>query len=371
MDVWASTEFDDHEQVCFFSDAETGLRCIVAVHSTALGPAAGGTRFKRYETDADALDDALRLSRAMSYKSALAGLPVGGGKSVIVGDPDALKTRAFLHAYGRYIDRIGQTYATGEDVGMTVADIETVKEVTPYVGGTSADAGDPSIHTAVGVVHGLRAVVERRFGRADFLGLRIAIQGLGAVGWGVAERLRQAGAELLVADVRPELAERARAVLGATVVRSDQIHAAEADIFSPCALGGGLNSATVPEIRAAAVAGAANNQLADPQAGLALAQRGILFAPDYVINAGGIVSGMAAMAHMPGRVPATFPPLPESLAAIHGRLVEIFDRAEADGRTPERTAELMARELIGRGRPSASRPEGSKTRSDLENLGED
>lgn len=348
MMVWSSSEFDNHEQVCFFSDADTGLRCIIAVHSTALGPAAGGTRFRAYPDDAAALDDALRLSRAMSYKSALAGLPIGGGKSVIIGDPEKLKSRPLLHAFGRYLDRIGATFATGEDVGMSMADIETVSEVTPFVGGTPADAGDPSVHTATGVVHGLHAVAERRFGQSDLRGLKVAIQGLGAVGWGVAQRLGAAGAELVVADVRPEPVRRAQAELGAQVVSTEDIHAVEADIFAPCALGGGLNRNTVGKIRAGAVAGAANNQLAEPEIGSALAARGILFAPDYVLNAGGIISGMTATLRMPHRRRVDMPPLDESLAAIRLRLLQIFERADREGRTPEATAEVMAREIIGR-----------------------
>ena len=348
MGVWASAEFDDHEQVCFFTEPESGLRAIVAIHSTALGPAAGGTRFKTYETDALALDDALRLSRAMSYKAALAGLPIGGGKSVIIGDPARLKTRALLHAYGRFIDRIGQTYATGEDVGMSVADIDTVNEVTPYVGGTSRGAGDPSIHTATGVVHGLRAVLEHRFGRTGFDGVTVAIQGLGAVGWGVAERLHAAGARLIVADIRPEAVERARSEFGARSADTAVIHQADADIFVPCALGGVITLQTAGEIRARAVAGAANNQLESPAAGAALAERGILFAPAYVLNACGIISGLEAMTRMPGRPVVALAPLEDRLAAIHDRLAAIFERAAAERRPPEVTAEAMARELIGR-----------------------
>ena len=348
MGVWASPEFDDHEQVCFFTDPQSGLRAIVAIHSTTLGPAAGGTRFKAYETDQRALDDALRLSRAMSYKAALAGLPIGGGKSVIIGDPALIKTRPLLHAYGRFIDRIGRTYATGEDVGMSVADIDTVSEVTPYVGGTSRGAGDPSVHTATGVVHGLHAVVEHRFGRSTFEDVRVAIQGLGAVGWGVAERLHAAGARLIVADIRPDVVERAQAQFGAQAADAADIHRADADIFSPCALGGVITVGTAGEIRAAAVAGAANNQLETPEAGTALAGRGILFAPDYVLNAGGIISGLEAMTRMPGRRAVALVPLEDRLAAIHDRLAAIFDRAAGEGRPPEVTAETMARELIGR-----------------------
>ena len=348
MTIWTSFEFDDHEQVCFFSDEKTGLRAIVAIHSTFLGPAVGGTRFKAYDTEAAALDDALRLARAMSYKSALAGLPVGGGKSVIIGDPERIKTRALLLAFGRFIDRIGNTYATGEDVGITVADIDTVAEVTRFVGGTSRGAGDPSVHTAVGFLHGLRATLESAFHTDSFEGVRVAVQGLGAVGWRIAERLHAAGAKLVVADIRPDVVARAIDAFAATSLPTQTIHQAEVDIYAPCALGGVITEGSVGEIRAKAVAGAANNQLETPRAGVMLADRGILFAPDFVINAGGIISGLEAASRMPGRKPVEFASLEARLAAIHDRLAEVFSRARAAGRTPEATAEQMAREIIGR-----------------------
>lgn len=346
--IWDSVEFDEHEQVCLFSDEKTGLRVIVAVHSTALGAAGGGTRFKTYTSDAAAIDDALRLSRAMSYKAALAGLPVGGGKAVIIGDPARLKSRELLYAYGTFIDRLGGIFATGEDVGMGMADIDVVGEVTRFVGGTSMGSGDPSIHTAVGAVHGMRAVVERRFGRSEFAGLRFAIQGLGAVGMGLAERLHAEGAHLLVADVRSDAVESAVDRLGAEAVPVGEIHAAAADVFCPCALGGVVTDATANEIRAAAVAGAANNQLASASAGVRLAQRKILYAPDYVMNAGGIISGITGGGDRQSRTGAPFPPLDESLAVIRHRLLDIFTRAESEGRTPEVVAQNLACELIGR-----------------------
>lgn len=349
MRFWTSPEFDDHEQVCVFSDSVTGLRAIVAIHSTALGAAVGGTRFRPYGDEDMALDDALRLSRAMSYKSALAGLPCGGGKAVIIGDPERLKTRTLLHAYGRFINRIGSTFATGEDVGMSVADIETVREVSPFVGGTSSSgAGDPSVHTAIGVLHGLRAVIECHFQRGDFKNLSVAVQGLGAVGWGVAERLHAEGARLIVADVRHEIVDRAVAKFGASVASPQTIHIAEADIYSPCALGGVITERTALAIRARAVAGAANNQLASRKAGEALAARGILFAPDYVINAGGVISGLEEYFKMPGRNGTEPTPLANRLACIYNRLKEIFSRATSECRPPEAMAEQMARELIGR-----------------------
>jgi leucine dehydrogenase len=348
MAAWTSPEFDDHEQICQFADPRTGLLAIVAIHSTALGTAAGGTRFKAYADEQAALDDALRLSRAMSYKSALAGLPVGGGKAVIVGDPAALKTRAMLHAYGHFLNRLGEVFATGEDVGMGLADIEVVRTVSPFVAGTSRGAGDPSIHTATGVMHGLRAVLKRAFGREDFAGVHVAIQGLGAVGMDLAGRLHAAGARLSVADIRREPVERAVALFGAQEAPVCAIHALDADIFAPCALGGVITEETALQIRARAVAGAANNQLSSPRAGELLAERGVLYAPDYVINAGGVSSGLEEFFAMPGRRGAAALPLDARLAGIHDRLLEIFELAEAEGRPPEAVAEAMARELIGR-----------------------
>lgn len=349
MDIWNSSEFDDHEQVCLFTDPKVGLKCIVSIHSTWLGPACGGTRFKSYETDQNALDDALRLSRAMSYKSALAGLPVGGGKAVIIGDPRKLKARELLHAYGRFINRIGRSFATGEDVGMSIVDVETVAEVSPYMAGTSANSGDPSIPTATGVFQGLRAVAKWRFGQDGFQGMRVAVQGLGAVGWSVASQLYAAGAELVVADVAEHLVAAATSRLGAIVVAPSEIHRADVDIYVPCALGGVVTERSATEIAARAVAGAANNQLANPEAGKILAERGILFAPDYVLNAGGIISGLQAINSIPGREAVPVPALAESLLAIYDRLIEIFSRSEACGRTPEVVAEELAREIIGRG----------------------
>lgn len=349
MNLWNSAEFDGHEQVCLFSAPGSELRVIVAIHSTALGPAAGGTRFRVYPDEDQALDDALRLSRAMSYKCALAGLPCGGGKAVILGDPERIKTKPLLHAYGRFLNRIGSSFATGEDVGMSLADIETVREVSPYAGGTSsAGAGDPSIHTATGVMHGLHAVLARQFPGAAFRDLHVAVQGLGAVGWNVAQHLHEQGARLTVSDIQPARVEAAVAQFGARVSEPGDIHRCEADIFCPCALGGIITVQTASEIRARAVAGAANNQLASAAAGVILAERGILYAPDFVINAGGIISGLEECLRMPGRSGHVDKPLPARLAGIRGRLAEIFERSARDGQTPAATAERLARELIGR-----------------------
>ncbi len=347
MEFWRSAEFDDHEQVCFLNDSASGLKAIVAIHSTTLGPAAGGTRFKSYETEAFALDDALRLSRAMSYKSALAGLPCGGGKAVIIGDPGEIKSKQLLHAYANFINRLGGWFTTGEDIGMSVADIDTIGEVSRFVGGTSKDV-DTSGNTADGYMHGLEAVIEHRLMRRDFRNLRVAIQGLGAVGWGIAERLHSRGAKLIVADIREERVREAVQRFGARAVATQSIHTTEVDVFAPCALGGILNEASALEIRAVAVAGAANNQLATPDAGRTLAARGILFAPDYVINAGGIIGAMEAYYLAHGRDASQLPSLAARLAGIGTRLREIFARAKGELRPPELAAEKIAREIIGR-----------------------
>lgn len=347
MPAWKSAEFDQHEQVCSFVEPKSGLKAIVAIHSTALGPAVGGTRFWPYEEDQLALDDALRLSRAMSYKCALAGVPFGGGKAVIVGDPAVLKTRPLLHAYGKYLNRIGTVFCTGEDVGFSVADCETIREVSPYIAGTnSAGAGDPSIHTAQGVFHGLRAVLETRLDRDDFSGVHIAVQGLGNVGSHLCRLLHEAGARLTVADVRKDRAERLARDLGATVVDAAVIHAVDADIFAPCALGGIVNERTLPQIKAKAIAGAANNQLASAQLGAELQRRDILFAPDYVINAGGVIGAVEEAGRVPGRTVPQLEPTEVRLRRIHGRLLDIFKRARTERTTPEAMATRIAQEMI-------------------------
>lgn len=348
MSVWCSPEFDQHEQVCFFSDPASGLQAIVAIHSTALGPAVGGTRFRAYATVQDAVDDALRLSRAMSYKSALAGLPFGGGKAVIVGDPARLKTDALLRAYGGFLNRIGDVFATGEDVGLSVRDCEVIREATPFVGGTeSAGAGDPGVHTAEGVFHGLRAVLKARFGASRFEGVHISLQGLGAVGWRLCERLHAAGARLTVSDLRAERVQRAQLEFGVAAVNPGEAHSVEADIYAPCALGAVITEESIRELRAPAVAGAANNQLAQPEMGALLHGRGVLFAPDYVINAGGVIGSAEEMIRMPGRSLADgLAPLDVRLAAIETRLLTIFDRAAAEQTPPEVTAARWAREIL-------------------------
>jgi leucine dehydrogenase len=349
MTPWNSPEFDDHEQVSAFDDPATGLRAIVAIHSTALGPAVGGSRYFQYAEDRLALDDALRLSRAMSFKCALAGLPLGGGKAVLLRDPAHGKTPALLHAYGRFLNRIGTVFSTGEDVGFTTSDCDTVRQVSPYaIGADSAGAGVPSTHTAEGIFRGLTAVLEARLGRSEVAGVHFAVQGLGKVGWLLCEKLHAAGARLTVADIDGERTDRAGRELGARVVDVGAIMAADADVLAPCALGGAIDRETVGRLRVKAIAGAANNQLASDDIADELGRRDVLYAPDFVINAGGILGAADELGRVPGRRLPPLPPLDTRLDGIADRLREIFARAAADRTTPTRTALRMAREKIGR-----------------------
>lgn len=349
MSVFASRSFDGHEQVVFAHDRLTGLCAIVAVHDTRLGPAVGGCRMYAYASDDNALQDALRLSRSMTYKSALAGLPFGGGKSVIIGDPRLDKSPGLMQAMGRQIDLLGGRYIVAEDSGTTVADMDEIARVTPYVAGTSATTGDPSPQTAYGVYQGIRAAVEYRGnGRLDHTS--VAIQGLGSVGFTLAHLLHAAGAKLHIADISREAVERAVGELGATPVDTTDIHRVEADVFAPCALGGVINDRSIEELRAGIVAGSANNQLAEERLGAELAARGILYAPDYVINAGGIID-IAYGAHMP--VPYDKATVRLHIERIHGTLMEIFRRAESERAATNVIADQIAEERLAETRPAA------------------
>jgi glutamate dehydrogenase/leucine dehydrogenase len=265
--VFAAMGSLGHEQVAFCHDAESGLRAIIAVWSTALGPSLGGTRFHAYEDERAALADVLRLSRAMGYKSAAAGLDLGGGKAVILGDPKTDKTEAKLRAFGRFVDTLGGRYLTAEDVGTSQDDMDMIRRETPYVTGispTRGGSGDPSPVTAVGVLEAMRAAAEHRWGNASLDGRHIAIQGVGKVGGHLAELLAKEGARLTVADVNQAAIDRYADELSASVATPASIHATECDVFAPCALGGAIDATTISELRCEVVCGAANNQLADP-----------------------------------------------------------------------------------------------------------
>jgi leucine dehydrogenase len=289
MSVFSANDFDRHEQVVFCNDADSGLRAIIAIHNTALGPALGGCRMWHYANDADALTDALRLSRGMTFKAALAGIPYGGGKSVIIGDAKTDKSDALLVAMGRAVHSLGGRYLTAEDVGTTVEDMDVLRAVTPYAHGISDGSGNPSPATAFGVYLGIRAAVAHRLGKRSLAGIHVAVQGLGNVGMRLCEYLAEDGAVLTVADINPDAVAHAVKHFKAAPVGIDEILTVEADVISPCALGAILNDDTISALRTAIVAGGANNQLARSDHGDALLRRGILYAPDYVINAGGVI----------------------------------------------------------------------------------
>jgi leucine dehydrogenase len=347
MEIYAMPQFDGHELVVFGNNANVGLHAIVAVHFTALGPAAGGCRMWPYVSTDAAVVDVLRLSRGMSYKNAMAGLPFGGGKAVIISDGKTRKTPELFEAFGRFVDSLGGRYITAEDVGTTTADMESVAKATSFVSGLSRKpgeaGGDPSPKTALGVYLGIKAAVKFRLNRSDLSGVEVAVQGVGGVGFHLCRMLAAEGARLKVADVQAAAAERVRDELKAEIVAPEDILAQDVDVLAPCALGAVINSVTVPQIRASIIAGAANNQLAEDKDGQALQLAGILYAPDYVINAGGIIS--VAREYKGGGTEA------QVMAEIHGipgRLTEIFERARREGRTTNAVADQMAQELISR-----------------------
>ncbi len=282
-----------HEQVLFVQDAATGLRGVIAVHSTALGPALGGIRMQPYAGEDEALADVLNLSRGMTYKAAAAGLDLGGGKAVIIGDPRKDKSEALFRSFGRFVHRLNGLYYAAEDVGVTVADVETVALETPYVAGVSSDrggGGDPSPVTAMGVFEGMGACAEERWGSASLEGRRVSVQGLGKVGLALAGQLRRAGAIVTACDVDDARARHAVAELGIRAVHPDEIYDIPGDIFAPCALGGAVSELTLPRLHVEVIAGSANNQLQSESVGDDLHRAGILYAPDYVINAGGLIN---------------------------------------------------------------------------------
>jgi leucine dehydrogenase len=284
---------DEFEQVAFFHDPPSRLRAIVAIHSTALGPALGGCRFYPYRSEGDALRDALRLARGMTFKAAAAGLDLGGGKAVIIGDPKRIKSEGLFRAFGRFLDTLQGRYITAEDVGTTGEDMDIVRRETRNVVGVSpamGGSGDPSPVTAWGVFHGLVACAEQVWKDPSLDGRRVAVQGVGKVGYHLVKHLVEAGATVVVSDVDVDAVARAVREFGVDTAEPEKIHAVECDVFAPCALGAIIRDDTLPELKCRVVAGAANNQLQDPEHGEALADMGILYAPDYVINAGGLIN---------------------------------------------------------------------------------
>jgi leucine dehydrogenase len=340
--IFAHREFADHEQVVFVSEPQTGLRAIIAVHSTRRGPALGGCRCWPYTSEADALTDVLRLSRAMTYKSAAANVALGGGKSVIILPRPGAKTPALIRAMGSAVAQLGGRYILGEDIGTDVTDMGTFRSVTPHVLGAPSDqggSGDPSPMTALGCFVGIAASVHHRLGR-DLHGVRVVVQGLGNVGAKLAALLHQAGAQLLVADVDDARVAQAVRELGATRVPAEAVVDAEADVLAPCAFGAVINDDSVKRLRVTVVAGGANNQLARAEHGEALRARKILYAPDYVINGGGLIAlANERIGYQPAKVE-------REVRAIAETLREIYGRADAEQIPTSRAADALAEKRI-------------------------
>jgi leucine dehydrogenase len=341
-------DFDDHEGVHIFRDADAGLTAIIAIHSTHLGPAGGGTRFWHYADPNAALTDALRLSRGMSYKNAMAGLAMGGGKAVILADDRRSKTPELLAAFAHSVDSLGGRYVTAQDVGISADDVLAISKGTKFVSGLppkeGGAGGDPGPSTALGVYLGVRAAVQRALGRDDMAGVHVAIQGVGSVGGGLARYLAAEGARLTLADADAARAAALAAELGGAAVDADAIMTVEADVFSPCALGAILDAASIARLNVPVVAGAANNQLARPEDGDRIQARGILYAPDYVINAGGIIN--VALEYLEGAGRAA---VEAKIKEIPARLETIWAESAVTGDNPARVADRMAQKLIGRG----------------------
>lgn len=346
--LWDLPDFDEHELVHFVTDTATGLRAVICVHSTHLGPGAGGTRLWHYARPEDAISDALRLSRGMSYKNAMAGLPLGGGKAVILAN-DAIRTKTpeMLAAFGRAVDGLCGRYVTAEDVGMNVADMVAISKQTRYVAGLpvaeGAVGGDPGPHTSYGVFLGVKAAVKRALGKDSLAGLHIALQGAGSVASGLARRAAAEGARLSIADVDQAKAQALASELGGAVVATDAIMSLEADVFSPNALGAILTEASIAALNVPVVAGGANNQLATRADGDRIQARGILYAPDYVINAGGIINVSTEYLGDGDRTMVR-----QRIETIPGKLEQIWAESAETGRNAAEVADAMAQRLIGR-----------------------
>ena len=341
MTVFDLAAYDDHEQVVFCNDKESGLKAIICIHNTALGPAVGGCRMWEYASDESALIDALRLSRGMTYKNAMAGLPFGGGKAVIIGDSKTMKSEALFKAYGRFLNNLSGRYVTAEDVGITTADMAIVHTETNFVAGLEGKSGDPSPVTAYGVYKGIKAAVQHKFGVDHLDGIKVSVQGVGHVGYYLCEYLHKDGCKLVVSDINQDSIDRVVSEFGASVVAPDDIYDQVVDIYSPCALGATINDDTIGRLKCSIIGGAANNQLAEDRHGDELMKMGILYAPDYVINAGGIIN--ISFEENYDQV-AAFAKVDE----IYDTLMEVFETSAREGNTTNSIADQLARERIAR-----------------------
>lgn len=349
MTLFDSPSFKGHEGVHSFYDEKTGLKAIIAVHSTARGPAVGGCRMWPYATAAEALEDVLRLSRGMSYKNAMADLEMGGGKSVIIGDSRTQKTPELFQAFGRCVNTLGGSYYSAEDVGVSVADIAEARKATEYVLGLSGGewgSGDPSPVTAEGVFRSNLVAAKRLWGQDDLSGLTISVQGVGHVGGYLCDKLHKAGARLIVTDVNETVLREVAERTGAEIVAPDAIYDVQADIYAPCALGATLNDQTLDRLKVKAVVGAANNQLADESIGRKLFERGVLYAPDYVVNGGGIINVASELTAR--ETGGAYDPawVDQKLTRLMQTLEEVLERAEAEGRPTHEVADAVAEARI-------------------------
>lgn len=344
MQIFNYLQKYDYEQLVFCQDKDSGLKAIIAIHDTTLGPALGGLRIWDYETEEDAIDDVLRLARGMTYKNAAAGLNLGGGKAVIIGDPKTGKSAELIRAFGRYIESLNGRYITAEDVGSTVEDMDLIAEETRYVTGTSPDSdnsgGDPSPITAYGIYKGMQATAKEAFGSDSLKDKTIAVQGVGNVAYKLCEYLHKEEAKLIVTDINKDAVSRAVQDFGARAVEIDEIYHVECDIYSPCALGATLNKETIPKIKAKAIAGSANNQLNTPEDGRLLHERGIIYAPDYVINSGGVINvAQELIGYDKDRVM-------KKVAMIYDSLSQVFEISRRDNIPTSLAADRLAEERI-------------------------
>jgi leucine dehydrogenase len=336
MEIFDTLAEMGHEEVVVASDPSCGYRGIIAVHSTALGPALGGTRFWQYDSDEAAITDALRLSRGMTYKNAVAGLDLGGGKSVIIGDNRTQNREAIFRAHGRFVESLGGRYITAEDVGTGTADMDYVHLETEHVAGLKHKSGDPSPVTAHGVFRAIQASAKNRWGSDDLHGKVVAIQGCGNVGRNLARELHEAGAKLIVSDIDPARTERVAKETGATIVQGDEIYSVEADIFAPCALGGIINDETLPKLKVAVIAGGANNQLLEERHGDELEEMGLQYAPDYVANAGGVINVFGEVAGWDSERAL------RKADDIYDTVLQVFEIAKAEGIPSYEAADRLA-----------------------------
>jgi leucine dehydrogenase len=342
--VFGQISFDGHEQVVFCNDKDTGLKAIIGIHNTVLGPALGGTRMWNYANEWEALNDVLRLSRGMSFKSSISGLNLGGGKAVIIGDAKSQKTPELMRKFGEYVHSLSGKYITAEDVGMETKDMDTVREVTPYVTGISEEkggSGNPSPITAYGVFMGLKAATKYRFGSDNLEGKKVLVQGIGHVGEVLVQHLTESGALVTIADINEERLNHVGSKYGAKIFTGADLYSAEVDIYAPCALGATINDDTVHKIQAKVIAGAANNQLANEVVhGAMLKEKGILYAPDFLINAGGVINVYSELANL------TRAQVMEKTENIYNTSMEIFKFAEQHNITTHQAAMSMAQKRI-------------------------